>query len=60
MKIPSKIKLQKSASNHLSDIDFKDFMNLYKTLNPNFFSVNNTTLTANNSLRCRQNLLERI
>ena len=30
MKIPNKRKLQEIASNHSSDIDFKDFMKLYK------------------------------
>ena len=30
MKIPSKGELQQVASNHSSDIDFKDFMKLYK------------------------------
>ena len=30
MKIPNKIELQQIASNHLSDIDFKGFINLYK------------------------------
>ena len=30
MKIPNKRELQKIAFNHSSDIDFKDFMNLYK------------------------------
>ena len=30
MKIPSKWELQQIAFNHSSDIDFKDFMNLYK------------------------------
>ena len=30
MKIPNKIERQKIAFNHSSDIDFKDFMNLYK------------------------------
>ena len=34
MKIPNKKELQQIASNHSSDIDFKDFMKLYKnTLN---------------------------
>ena len=32
MKIPNKQQLQQIAFNHLSDIDFKDFMNLYKSL----------------------------
>ena len=30
VKIPNKRELQRIASNSLSDIDFKDFMNLYK------------------------------
>ena len=33
MKIPNKIDLQQIASNHSSDIDFKDFMKLYKDYN---------------------------
>ena len=31
MKIPNKQELQGTASNNSSDIDFKNFMNLYKT-----------------------------
>ena len=30
MKIPNKQELQQMLFNHLSDIDFKDFMNIYK------------------------------
>ena len=30
MKIPNKPELQQTAFNHSSDIDFKDYMNLYK------------------------------
>ena len=30
MKIPNKRELQQIPSNHSSDIEFKDFMNLYK------------------------------
>ena len=30
MKIPNKRELQQTLSNHLSDIEFKDFMKLYK------------------------------
>ena len=39
MKIPNKRELQQIAFNHLSDIEFKDFMNLYKkcTVKPHFF-----------------------
>ena len=32
MKIPNKRELQQTALNHSSDIDFKDFMNIYKKI----------------------------
>ena len=32
MKIPEKRELQQTASHHLSDIDFKDFMKLFHVL----------------------------
>ena len=59
MKIPDKRELQQIASNHSSDIDFKDFMKLYKdyTKEPYSFLVNNTTLSSDNLLRFRKNLL---
>ena len=62
MKIPNKRKLQQTAINHWSDINFKDFMNLYKkcTAKPCSFSVIDTTLALDNPLHCRKNLLERI
>ena len=57
MKIPNKGELQQIASNHSSDIDFKDFMKLYKdyTEKPYSFLVNNTTLSSDNPLRFRRN-----
>ena len=39
MKISKKRKLQQIASNHLSDIDFKDFMKLFKDYTKETFSV---------------------
>ena len=39
MKISKKGKLQQIASNHLSDIDFKDFMKLFKDYTKETFSV---------------------
>ena len=41
MKIPNKKELQQIAFNHSSDIDFQEFMNLYKkcTEKPNSFLV---------------------
>ena len=38
MKIPSKQELHQIACNHSSDIDFKDFMNLYKRCTEKLYS----------------------
>ena len=61
MKIPNKKELQQIALNHSSDIDFKDFMKIYKncTAEPYYFLVNDTTLPSDNPLRFRKNLLEK-
>ena len=60
MKIPNKRELQQIAINHSSDVDFKDFMNIYKkcTAEPYSFLVNDIILPSDNSLRFRKNLLE--
>ena len=60
MKIPNKRELQQILK--YSDIDFQDFMNLYKkcTQNPYSFLVIDTTLASDNPLRFRKKLLERI
>ena len=62
MKILNKYELEQIAYNHLSDIDFKDFMNLYKkcTAKPYFFLAIDAILASDNPLRVRKNLLERI
>ena len=62
MKVPSKRQLQQIAFNHSSDIDFQEFMNLYKkcTAKPFSFSVIDITFASGNSSRFRKNLLERI
>ena len=62
MKIPNKRQLQQIAFNQSSDIEFQDFMNLYKKCDakPNYFLVTDTTLGSDNSSRFRENLLERI
>ena len=62
MKIPNKRELQQIAFNHSSDIDFQDFMNLYKrsTVEPYSLLVMDTTLSSDNSLHFRKNLLETI
>ena len=60
MKILNKRELQQIALNHSSDIDFKDFINIYKkcTAEPYSFLVNDTTLPSNDPLRFRKNLLK--
>ena len=62
MGIPNKRDFQQIAFNHSSDIHFQDFMNLYKkcTANSYSFLVIDTTLASDNSLRFRNNILERI
>ena len=61
-KIPNKRKLQQIAFNHSLDIDFQDYMNLYRkcTTEPYSFLVINTTLTSDNILHFRKNLAQRI
>ena len=60
MKIPNKRELQQIALNHLSDIDFKNFIKIYKkcTAEPYSFLVNDTTLPSDDPLRFRKNLLK--
>ena len=59
MKIPNKRELQQIVLNHSSDIDFKDFMNIYKKCTTELYSflVNDTTLPSDDDLRFRKNLL---
>ena len=60
MKIPNKRELQQIASNHSSDVKFKDFMKLYKdyTKERHLFLVNDTTFSSDKPLRFRKNLLQ--
>ena len=62
MKVPNKRELHQTAFTHSSDINFQDFMNLYKksTEAPYSFLVIDTTLPSDNSSRFRKNLLETI
>ena len=55
MKILNKRELQQIALNHSSNIDFKDFMKIYKECpkEPYSFLVNDTTLQSGNPLRFR-------
>ena len=59
-RIPNKRELQQIALNHSSDIDFKDFIKIYKkcTAEPYSFLLNGTTLPLDDPLRFRENLLE--
>ena len=59
MKIPNKIELQQIASNHSSDTDFKNFMKLHKDYTKESYSflINDRTLSSDNPLRFRKNLL---
>ena len=60
MKIPDKRELQQTALNHSPDIDFKDFIKVYKkcTAKPYSFLVNDTTPSSDDPLRFRKNLLK--
>ena len=62
IKISNKRELQQITLNYSSDIDFRGFMNLYEkcTVKPDSFLVINATLTSDNLLRFRKNLLEGI
>ena len=57
-KIPNKRELQQIAIKHSSDINPKDFGNIYKkyTAEPYSFFVIDTTLPSNNPLKFRKNL----
>ena len=56
MKIPNKRELQQIAINHSSDIDFKDFIKIYKKCinTPYSFLVNDTMLASDDPLRFRK------
>ena len=58
MKILNKRELQQIALNNSSDVDFKDFMKIYKncTKEPYSFLVNDTTLQSSDTLRFRYSL----
>ena len=58
MKIPNKRELQQIAINHSSDINTKDFIEIYRKCSdkPYSFLVIDTTIPSNNLLRFRKNL----
>ena len=60
LKINNKRELQNIAINHSADIDYKDFMKIYRECTKdrfNFLTID-TTLQANNPLRFRKNLFD--
>ena len=60
MKIWKERELQQIALNYPSDIDFEDFIKIYKICiaEPYCFLVNDTIFPSDNPLRFRKNLLE--
>ena len=58
MKINNKKELQNFAINHSADIDYKDFMKIYRecTKEPYSFLTIDTTLLASDPLRFRKNV----
>ena len=62
IKLPNKRELQQSAFNHLSDIDFQVFVNLYKKCIAKSYSFLfvDAALASDNPLCFRKNLVERI
>ena len=62
MEIPSKKKLQKTAFNNSSDIDFQDLLNPCKRCTEKLYSflLIDATFATDDPLRFRKNLIERI
>ena len=62
MKIPIKRELQQMASNHLLDIDFKNFMKLYKeyTKESYLFLVNKATFIIRQSITIQEELIIKV
>ena len=60
MKIHNKRELQNIAINHSADIDYKDFLKIYRscTNEPYSFLAMDTTLPADNPMRFRKNCLD--
>ena len=58
MKINNKKELQNISINHSADIDYKDFIKIYRECTEKLYSflTINTTLPASDPLRFRKNL----
>ena len=59
MKINNRRELQNIATDHSADIDYKNFMKIYRecTKETFYFLTINTTLPASDPLKFRKNLL---
>ena len=59
-KVNNRRELQNIAINHSADIDYKDFLNIYRncTKEPYSFLTINTTLSADDPMRFRKNFLD--
>ena len=59
MKINNRKELQNIALNHSADVDYKDFVKIYRerTRNPYTFLTTDTTLPASDPLQFRKNFL---
>ena len=60
MKINDKRELQNIAVNHSTDIDYQDFMKIYRecTKKPYSFLTIDTTLPSTDPLKCRKNFFD--
>ena len=60
MKIHNKRELQNIAINHSVDIDYKEFLKIYRncTKQPYSFLIIDTILAVNNPMRLRKNFLD--
>ena len=60
MKINNKRELQNIAINHSADIEYQDFIKIYRecTKEPYSFLTIDTTLLSSNPLRFRKNLFD--
>ena len=60
MKINNRRELQNIATNHSADIDYKDFMKIYRECikEPYSFLTSDTKLPSSNPLRFRKNLCD--
>ena len=60
MKINNRKELQNIAINHSADIDYQDFIKIYRecTKEPYSFLTIDTTLPSSNPLRFRKNLFD--